>query len=138
MGKTSLARAVLHHTDVTAKYGQHRIFVACDSATTKVELAALVGAHLGLKPGKDLTQAVVQQFFSSLPTLLILDNLESLWEPAESRHDIEEFLSLLTDVDHLALVVGETVSHYIFNSHQIRLQCVEQKDLPKYGGHGHF
>ncbi|KAF8139151.1 hypothetical protein K438DRAFT_1785943 [Mycena galopus ATCC 62051] len=105
MGKTSLARTVLHHTKITTTYEQHRFFVASDTATTKVELAALVGAHLGLKPGKDLTQAVVQHFSCGPPTLLILDNLETLWEPAESRHDIEEFLSLLTDVDHLALML---------------------------------
>jgi hypothetical protein len=55
MGKTSLARAVVHHTEVTARYDQHRYFVACDSASTTVELAALIGAHLGLKPGNDLT-----------------------------------------------------------------------------------
>ncbi|KAJ7863423.1 hypothetical protein B0H13DRAFT_2565205 [Mycena leptocephala] len=105
MGKTSLARAVLHHTNVTVKYEQHRIFVACDTATTKVELAALMGAHLGLKPGKDLTQAVVQHLSTSPPSLLILDNLETLWELAETRREIEEFLSLLTDVDHLALMI---------------------------------
>ncbi|KAJ7877150.1 hypothetical protein B0H13DRAFT_1893366 [Mycena leptocephala] len=38
------------------------------------------------------------------PSLLILDNLETLWEPTESRANIEEFLSLLTGVEHLALV----------------------------------
>jgi Cdc6-like AAA superfamily ATPase len=46
IGKTSLARAVLHHAEVSAHYTHHRHFVACDSATSKVELAALVGAHL--------------------------------------------------------------------------------------------
>jgi GTPase SAR1 family protein len=105
MGKTSLARAVLHHTSVMAKYGQHRYFVACDTAATKIELAAIIGAHLGLKPGKDLTHAVVQRFSRSPPCLLILDNLETLWEPTELRNEIEAFLSLLTDVEHLALMV---------------------------------
>jgi Cdc6-like AAA superfamily ATPase len=106
MGKTSLARAVLHHTKITAKYEQHRFFVACDSAATQVELAALIGAHLGLKPSKDLTRSVIQHFSKSPPSLLILDNLETLWEPNESRNQIEEFLSLLTEVDHLSLIVG--------------------------------
>jgi GTPase SAR1 family protein len=88
MGKTSLARAIIHHTEITAKYEEHRFYVACDSATTKVELAALIGGHLGLKPGRDLTRPVVQYFSSHPPSLLILDNLETLWEPAESRNDI--------------------------------------------------
>ncbi|KAJ7791923.1 hypothetical protein B0H13DRAFT_2517713 [Mycena leptocephala] len=106
MGKTSLARAVIHHTEITERYNQHRFFVACDSAATQVELAALIGAHVGLKPGRDLTHPVIQYFSSSSDCLLILDNLETLWELAESRGKIEEFLSLLTGVNHLALVVG--------------------------------
>jgi hypothetical protein len=106
MGKTSLARAIIHHTEITQRYDQHRFFVACDSAATQVELAALIGAHVGLKPGKDLTRQIIQYFSSSSDSLLILDNVETLWEPAESRGKIEEFLSLLTGVDHLALVVG--------------------------------
>ncbi|KAJ7922710.1 P-loop containing nucleoside triphosphate hydrolase protein [Mycena leptocephala] len=105
MGKTSLARAVIHHTEITEKYNQHRFFVACDPAATQVELAALIGVHVGLKPGKDLTRPVIQYFSSSSDCLLILDNFETLWEPAESRGKIEEFLSLLTSVDHLALMV---------------------------------
>ncbi|KAJ7828646.1 hypothetical protein B0H13DRAFT_1916969 [Mycena leptocephala] len=103
MGKTTLARVVVHHTEVAAKYKQHRFFVGCDSAANKVELAAHIGAHLGLKPGNDLTRPVLHYFSSSPPSLLILDNLDTLWEPAESQGDIEEFL----------------------------LPCEEQKDLPK-------
>ncbi|KAJ7922196.1 P-loop containing nucleoside triphosphate hydrolase protein, partial [Mycena leptocephala] len=105
IGKTSLARAIIHCTEITERYNQHRFFVACDSAATQVELAALIGAHFGLKPGKDLTQLVIQYFSSGPSSLLILDNLETLWEPVESRGKIEEFLSLLTGVDHLALVI---------------------------------
>ncbi|KAJ7818565.1 hypothetical protein B0H13DRAFT_2455061 [Mycena leptocephala] len=65
MGKTSLARAVIHHAEIAARYEQQRFFVACDSAATQVELAALIGTHLGLKPGKDLTHPVIQHFSGS-------------------------------------------------------------------------
>jgi hypothetical protein len=110
MGKTSLARAVVHHAEISVKYAQHRYFLACDSAANKIELVALIGAHLGLKPGKDLTQAVVKFFVTAPPSLLILDNLETVWEPTELRDDIEELLSLLTDIKDLALIVGGGVS----------------------------
>jgi hypothetical protein len=106
MGKTTLARAIIHHTEITSRYDQHRFFVACDSTTIKVELAATIGAHLGLKPGKDASQLVIKHFSGGPPSLLILDNLETLWEPTESCSQVEEFLSLLTNVDHLALIVG--------------------------------
>ncbi|KAJ7094809.1 hypothetical protein C8R44DRAFT_585877, partial [Mycena epipterygia] len=97
MGKTSLAKAALHHPDINSKY-QNQFFVAADSATNSIELAALIGLHLGLKPGKDLKKPVVHYFSNKGPSLLVLDNLETLWEPMESRSGVEEFLSSLTDI----------------------------------------
>ncbi|KAJ7765867.1 P-loop containing nucleoside triphosphate hydrolase protein, partial [Mycena maculata] len=105
MGKTSLARAVLHHPTITARYLQNRVFVACDSVSTTVALAALIGSHVGLKPGRDLTRSVVQHFSSGPASLLVLDNLESIWESVQNRRAIEEFLSNLTEVSHLALII---------------------------------
>ncbi|KAJ7347219.1 P-loop containing nucleoside triphosphate hydrolase protein, partial [Mycena albidolilacea] len=105
MGKTSLARAVLHCPDIAARYSQNRFFVSCNSAATKLELVNLIGSHLGLKPGKDLTRAVLQHFSNNPQSLLILDELETLWEPASSRGDIEELLSLLTGIENLALII---------------------------------
>ncbi|KAJ7740283.1 hypothetical protein B0H14DRAFT_3167970 [Mycena olivaceomarginata] len=61
MGKTSLARAVLHQAEIAARYAQN--------------------------------------------SLLILDELETLWEPTNSRGNIEELLSLLTGVEDLALII---------------------------------
>jgi predicted ATPase len=106
MGKTSLSRAVLHHQDITARYGQHRFFLACDRVSTSVQLAGLIGAHIGLKPGKDLTRPVIRYFTNNPPSLLVLDNLETIWEPAESRGEVEKLLALLTTIDHLALIVS--------------------------------
>jgi hypothetical protein len=104
MGKTSLARAVLHHPDTSAKF-EDRYFVSAESATTSIELAALIGLHLGLNPGTNLTQPVVRYFSCRPSCLLVLDNLETVWEPIQSRGGIEEFLALLTTLKHLALMV---------------------------------
>ncbi|KAJ7933896.1 hypothetical protein B0H13DRAFT_1855752 [Mycena leptocephala] len=105
MGKTSLARAVLHYPETTGKYEDNRYFVACDPASTAVQLAALIASHVGLKPGKNPALTVTQHFTSSPPSLLILDNLETSWEPTESRDAVENFLSSLTDIEHLALII---------------------------------
>ncbi|KAJ7706620.1 P-loop containing nucleoside triphosphate hydrolase protein, partial [Mycena metata] len=104
MGKTSLARAVLHHPQICARF-QHRFFVSSESATTDLELAALTGLHLGLEAGPDLRNPVIRVLSRGPPVLLILDNLETPWEPTPSRAGVEEFLSLLTDIDHLALLI---------------------------------
>jgi hypothetical protein len=53
-----------------------------------------------------LTQSVVQYFSKKSPCLLILDNLDTAWEPIQARDAVEEFLSLLTEVSHLALIVS--------------------------------
>ncbi|KAJ7469001.1 hypothetical protein FB451DRAFT_1368665 [Mycena latifolia] len=105
MGKTSLARAILHHPQISAKYEQRRFFVACDAASSSVHLAALIATHVGLKPSQDLTKPVVQYFSISPPSLLVLDNLETVWEPRESRADVEKFLALLEDIEHLTLII---------------------------------
>ncbi|KAJ7482585.1 hypothetical protein FB451DRAFT_1364581 [Mycena latifolia] len=105
MGKTSLARTILHHPQVSAKYEQHRFFVACDAASSSVHLAALIGGHVGLMPGQDVTKPVLHYFSGSPPSLLILDNLETVWEPNECRADVEKFLGLLEDIEHLTLII---------------------------------
>ncbi|KAJ7099046.1 P-loop containing nucleoside triphosphate hydrolase protein [Mycena crocata] len=105
MGKTSLAKAVLHHPQITKEFEQHRFFVVCDSAFSKADLVSLIGAHLGLSPGKDFIRVIIQ-FLSRDPCLLILDNLEGAWDQSESQRDVEEFLSLLTDVEHMTLLVS--------------------------------
>ncbi|KAJ7362591.1 hypothetical protein DFH08DRAFT_799615 [Mycena albidolilacea] len=85
MGKTILARAVLHHPDTSAKF-EERLFVSAESATTSIELAALIGLHVGLNQE------------------LISHNLLFLWELIQSRGGIEEVLALLTALKHLALI----------------------------------
>ncbi|KAJ7472960.1 hypothetical protein B0H11DRAFT_2195851 [Mycena galericulata] len=104
MGKTSLAKAALHHPNIAAKYTD-RFFVPCDSATTSVEIASLIGAHLGLKPVKNPVKPAIQCLAKKAECLLILDNLETTWEPLASRPGVEELLSLLTGLPHLALII---------------------------------
>ncbi|KAJ7181058.1 hypothetical protein C8R46DRAFT_1319617 [Mycena filopes] len=105
MGKTSLARATLHHSDTCSRF-EARFFVSAEAATTAVELAALIGPHLGLDPGPNLIKLVVQYFAQQTSScLLVLDNLETPWEPLESRSAVEEFMSLLAGVKHLALMI---------------------------------
>ncbi|KAJ7133095.1 hypothetical protein C8R44DRAFT_849356 [Mycena epipterygia] len=104
IGKTSLARAALHHPDIVLKY-ECRFFAGAESVTNSIELAALVGAHLGLKHGKNLTKQVIRHLSKGPKCLLILDNLESAWESMMTRAKVEELLALLADISHLALVI---------------------------------
>lgn len=114
MGKTNLAIAVLHHPVVAAKYTM-LYFVACQSASSCAELVANIAAHIGLEKSPKPTKKIIQHFLYSPPSVLILDNLETVWEPQQSRHQVEEFLALLTDVHNLALIVTDSNSRMFIN-----------------------
>ncbi|KAJ7257669.1 P-loop containing nucleoside triphosphate hydrolase protein, partial [Mycena rebaudengoi] len=103
MGKTSLAQAALHHEEVVAKYSE-RYFVPCHSSLTSAELISAVASHIGFEGGKR-SREIVQYFSSNSPSLLVLDNFETTWEHTSTRTEVEDFLSILTDVPHLALLV---------------------------------
>jgi hypothetical protein len=109
MGKTSLAAMALHHPDISAKFPS-RHFVTCDSATTFPDLLAIIASHLELQTSPKLQKIIIQHFSSGPPVLLVLDNFETVWEPLVSRSETEEFLSRLTDIPHLALMVRLTRS----------------------------
>ncbi|KAJ7289285.1 hypothetical protein C8J57DRAFT_1459327 [Mycena rebaudengoi] len=104
MGKTSVATAALHHPQVEAKYS-HRYFVPCQSSPTCTELVAAIAEHIGVEQGSNLSKKVAHYFSHAPPSLLVLDNLETPWEHNSSRAEVEEFLSLLTDVPHLGLMI---------------------------------
>ncbi|KAK6974326.1 ATPase-AAA-core domain-containing protein [Favolaschia claudopus] len=126
MGKTSLARVVLHHPYMLAKF-KHRFFVSAESAGNSIDLAALVGLHVGLDPAPDLTNSVVHYFQKTQDCLLVLDNLETIWDIPESQHTVEQFLSMLDDVAHLALIVCFIHCHKILTHiMQITMRGVER------------
>ncbi|KAJ7264358.1 hypothetical protein C8J57DRAFT_1624960 [Mycena rebaudengoi] len=104
MGKTSLATAALHNQLVESKYS-HRYFVPCHSSSTCTELVATIADHIGLEKGSNMGKKIAHYFTHAPPSLLILDNLETPWESLSSRSEVEEFLSLLTEVPHLGLMI---------------------------------
>ncbi|KAF7373145.1 NB-ARC domain-containing protein [Mycena sanguinolenta] len=104
MGKTTLAVAALHSAKIVEKY-PIRHFITCDSAYTKESLVATVASHLGLKAAHGTMRHVIHHLNTSPPCLVILDNFEAPWEPVEGRAKVEEFLSLLTDIPQMALLI---------------------------------
>ncbi|KAJ7191336.1 P-loop containing nucleoside triphosphate hydrolase protein, partial [Mycena pura] len=103
MGKTSLSIAALHDPDVAKKFN-NRYFVPCQSNATRSDLVLSIASHLGVTEG-NLLPKVIRHLMDGPPVLIILDNFETPWEPMSSRAAVEEVLSLLTDIPHLALVI---------------------------------
>ncbi|KAJ6625184.1 hypothetical protein B0H10DRAFT_658182 [Mycena sp. CBHHK59/15] len=103
IGKTSLALAALHHEQIIDVFPD-RYFIPCDSAHSAADLVSLLATYFGLegKPTKAIMKYLVRL---PGPALLVLDNLETCWEPQESRVAVEEFLSQLSDIKHLGLIL---------------------------------
>ncbi|KAJ7245540.1 hypothetical protein C8J57DRAFT_1524259 [Mycena rebaudengoi] len=109
MGKTSLATAALHNPRVEANY-LHQYFVPCHSSPTCNKLAATIADHIGwrraqLEKGSNMAKKIAHHFAHAPPSLLVLDNLETPWETLSSGAEVEEFLSLMTDVPQLGLMI---------------------------------
>ncbi|KAJ7600201.1 hypothetical protein C8J56DRAFT_879930 [Mycena floridula] len=120
IGKTSLAQAILHDSTIVEKFGGHRYWITCDSSESASDLKLVLAAHFGVVNTSDrLRDILVSLRTISGPILLILDNLETPWEPPHKRLEVEELLSYLTGVHNLSLLL---IIKFLS-----RLLCVEQK-----------
>ncbi|KAJ7115460.1 hypothetical protein C8R44DRAFT_984139 [Mycena epipterygia] len=104
VGKTCLAKSSLHLPEIVDKYPD-RYFVPCQSSGTVEDLALAVAAALGLELTARLSKTIIKHLSEKSSCLLVLDNFETPWEPAATRPKVEEFLSLLADLPHVALLV---------------------------------
>ncbi|KAJ7853915.1 hypothetical protein B0H13DRAFT_1903886 [Mycena leptocephala] len=90
-----------------------------------------------VRPARQEQSSIMQTLLADMSSIGILSyNLETLWECAESRSDVEEFRLLLTDVDHLALMVDTDSLYAIHGSYHLRLPCEVLRDQPKQPGLG--
>ncbi|KAJ7048862.1 P-loop containing nucleoside triphosphate hydrolase protein, partial [Mycena amicta] len=107
MGKTSLSLSVIHHQSVEAFFGVHRYFIPLNGTSSAADMVAKIAGHFDIthqQPEKAVLRRL-GEIGARAPVLVVLDNLEDCWEPSTSRAKVEDFLSLLTDVPQLHLVV---------------------------------
>ncbi|KAF7341706.1 AAA domain-containing protein [Mycena sanguinolenta] len=106
IGKSSLALAVLHHPNIISHFGSHRYFISLESSTSDSDMLSSIAAFFNIDDSPKLSRAIVRYLRDlSAPCVLVLDNLEDCWESTGSRGGIEDFLSLISEIPHLHLVV---------------------------------
>ncbi|KAJ7258620.1 hypothetical protein C8J57DRAFT_1234216 [Mycena rebaudengoi] len=106
IGKTSLALAALHDARLVLKFPR-RYFVSCEGVLSIQDLLLTLSSYLAIvATNRDLKGLILQSLAEGGPCILVLDNFETPWEfSEESRSKTEEFLSHLTEIEQLALVV---------------------------------
>ncbi|EJD47550.1 hypothetical protein AURDEDRAFT_163420 [Auricularia subglabra TFB-10046 SS5] len=106
IGKTTLALAVLHCPDVTARFGSRRFFAACDAISGQVSCLRTVAEAVGIVCAlRTDIRKPLRAALSAESALLVLDNFESVWEPEVSRSDAEELLYFLSEIPTLSVIV---------------------------------
>ncbi|KAH7101100.1 P-loop containing nucleoside triphosphate hydrolase protein, partial [Auriculariales sp. MPI-PUGE-AT-0066] len=103
VGKTSLVLAALHDVRLAQAYSSRRLFISCESAW---DASGIVGALASaLRLAGDSLRMRVLHALSEAPTLLVLDNLETPWEPKLSRTPVEQLLAAISNLPGMALIV---------------------------------
>ena len=105
IGKTTLTQVIGNHPDVVQRFGeQNRWFVALDAVSGAAAMQNVIAEAIGA----DLKQgfATTLNLLRARPGLLVLDNLETPWDPKTERRATEDVLAALADVPGLALLVS--------------------------------
>lgn len=103
IGKSTLTLKALNDERVVERFGERRWFVRCETALSRAELAAAIARDARLPTDADIEELVMAAL-AQAPTLLVLDNLETPWEP--DTLEVEEFLGVLARCCGAALVVS--------------------------------
>jgi tetratricopeptide (TPR) repeat protein len=107
MGKTALALSVLHSPMAVQRF-QQRLFIPCDEIATTEDLISSLADMLGIPAtNRDslLRNRVVQTLGNKTPTLLCLDNFETVWDSPRDRHHADTLLRLLDGVPQLSILL---------------------------------
>jgi tetratricopeptide (TPR) repeat protein len=104
IGKTEMTKAIARHADIVARFGERRWFVRLENAHTADKMKDVITRALGCDPQYGF-QAALGSLHGKL-SLLVLDNLETPWEPIAEREAIEEALADLAAVQGVALLAS--------------------------------
>ncbi|WP_428485437.1 tetratricopeptide repeat protein [Rhodopila sp.] len=105
IGKTSLTQAVGNHPDVIRWFGENnRWFVSLDAVSSAAATQDAITRSSGGDPSQGFGATLVM--LRQRPGLLVLDNLETPWDPKTERRATEEILAALADIPALAVLAS--------------------------------
>ena len=107
IGKTSAGLHIFHHPDIVHRFDRHRYFVACDAITTSDALATAILQVIGAQVvnGENPNTTLYRVIMTLPPSLFLLDNFETPWDPESSRSGVEDILSKIGASSKISLMV---------------------------------
>jgi len=108
MGKTTIALEVLYDPRIVERFDDHRIFQSCEALVDADSLIGKLAEQCGVEPtAPQLHAAVVARLSRARRTLLVIDNLETIWlvggAPVIS---IDELLGSLAQIPTISLMIN--------------------------------
>jgi tetratricopeptide (TPR) repeat protein len=105
IGKTTLISAVANHRLAKQRFRERRCYVNLSAAGNVQAMESAIHAQvIGLESKVSFDRTC--EVLGAAPTLLILDHLETPWEPAERRMDVEDRLAHLASIPGVAILAG--------------------------------
>jgi len=106
MGKTSVALALLYHDDIVARYGPQRLFLSCEALVDADAIVVSLAKLLHIPASTDLLAAVMTHLSANPRTVLVLDNLETVWLSGRAPSEaVDQLLGQFVQVISLSLVI---------------------------------
>ena len=106
MGKTTVALALLHDPRIDKYYRNGRLFLSCEALIDADSIVVSLAKLLGVSATNDLLTAVVAHLKHKPRTVLLLDNLETVWlrdgGPAAA---VDELLGRLSQIPSVSLII---------------------------------
>jgi len=107
MGKTTTAVALLHDSRIDKAF-ERRIFQSCEALTEADALVGKLAELVGVSLNSPMLQAAVVGKLTTGPrTILVLDNIETIWLVRDdaAAAAVEQLLGLFAQIPSLSLVI---------------------------------
>jgi len=106
IGKTTVALALLYNSQIVERYPGGRLFLSCEALLDANAIVVSLAKLLDVSASSDLLTAVVTRLAGTSPTILVLDNLESVWLKCGAPDMVVDgLLGKLAQIPSLSLVI---------------------------------
>jgi len=106
MGKTTVALALLYDSRIMERFGGRRYFVSCEALVDVNSVVSVLARRLGVFVSGDLLTAILAHLTRTPLTVIVIDNLETVWlvngGPVAA---IEELLGMLAQIPTVSIVI---------------------------------
>ena len=99
IGKTTVALAIMHDDRVYERFEDRRFFISCEAAIDTQDAARFLARTLSLEVSKDPLSDIVRHLKAEPRTLIVVDNLETIWINERTRSSTELFLRTLASIE---------------------------------------